>query len=153
MLERDGRPWLLIRTNWNYFWHAFSDDNGKSWRTIYPSKIDAGSSPRLPPPPGRRPHRPRLEPPEAGERSRLPLPLLDRLRRPQGQLAPRRTFPRFFRRRRRNVDGPGRYRPKTERQTSPTPTIFEVEPGRLWVTASGNLRIELSEADFLPKEE
>jgi len=42
---KDGRLWLLIRTNWGKFWNAYSRDGGSSWRTIYPSTIDASSSP------------------------------------------------------------------------------------------------------------
>ena len=41
----DGRLWMLIRTNWDYFWEAFSEDQGRWWRTIRPSRIDASSSP------------------------------------------------------------------------------------------------------------
>lgn len=42
---RDGRVWMLIRTNWDCFWEAFSDDGGLDWRTIRPSAIPASSSP------------------------------------------------------------------------------------------------------------
>ncbi len=42
---KDGRLWMLLRTNWDYFWEAFSYDHGHSWRTIRRSKIDASSSP------------------------------------------------------------------------------------------------------------
>ncbi|MBN2293579.1 MAG: exo-alpha-sialidase [Pirellulales bacterium] len=45
ILMQNGRPWMLIRTNWNVFWNAFSDDDGKSWRTLYASDIDASSAP------------------------------------------------------------------------------------------------------------
>jgi hypothetical protein len=41
----DGRLLMLIRTNLDYFWQAFSDDTGRYWRTINRSKIDASSSP------------------------------------------------------------------------------------------------------------
>jgi hypothetical protein len=41
----DGRLWLLIRTNWDRFWDALSEDGGLSWRTMRPSTIDASSSP------------------------------------------------------------------------------------------------------------
>lgn len=41
----DGRLMMLIRTNLDRFWQAFSDDGGRYWRTIQPSKIDASSSP------------------------------------------------------------------------------------------------------------
>jgi len=42
---KDGRLWTLIRTNWDRFWEAYSDDHGLSWRVIRPSNIDASSSP------------------------------------------------------------------------------------------------------------
>ncbi|MCK5805127.1 MAG: exo-alpha-sialidase [Lentisphaeria bacterium] len=41
---RDGRFWLLIRTNLGQFWSAFSDD-GRYWRTMQPSGIEASSAP------------------------------------------------------------------------------------------------------------
>ncbi|MGB4705221.1 MAG: sialidase family protein [Candidatus Saccharicenans sp.] len=40
----DGRLLMLIRTGLDRFWQAISDD-GKYWRTIQPSSIDASSSP------------------------------------------------------------------------------------------------------------
>ncbi len=42
---KDGRLWMLMRTNWDRFWEAFSEDGGLSWRTIKPSAIEASSSP------------------------------------------------------------------------------------------------------------
>ena len=41
----DGRLMMLIRTNLDRFWQAFSDDGGRYWRIIQPSPIDASSSP------------------------------------------------------------------------------------------------------------
>lgn len=41
----DGRLLMLIRTNLDQFWQAFSEDDGRHWRTIQPSGIDASSSP------------------------------------------------------------------------------------------------------------
>lgn len=41
----DGRLWMLIRTNLDRFWEAFSDDHGYHWRVLRPSSIDASSSP------------------------------------------------------------------------------------------------------------
>jgi sialidase-1 len=41
----DGRLMMLIRTNLDRFWQAFSDDGGRYWRTIQPSTIDTSSSP------------------------------------------------------------------------------------------------------------
>jgi len=42
---RDGRLWMLIRTNLDRFWEAYSSDRGMSWRVIGPSQIDASSAP------------------------------------------------------------------------------------------------------------
>ncbi len=41
----DGRLLMLIRTNLGVFWQAFSEDGGRYWRTIGPSRIDASTSP------------------------------------------------------------------------------------------------------------
>ena len=41
----DRRVWMLIRTNWDYFWEAYSMDEGLSWRVIQPTNIDASSAP------------------------------------------------------------------------------------------------------------
>jgi sialidase-1 len=43
----DGRLMMLVRTNLDRFWQAFSDDGGRYWRTIQPSTIDASSSPGM----------------------------------------------------------------------------------------------------------
>jgi sialidase-1 len=42
---KDRRLWMLIRTNLDRFWSAFSTDYGESWRSYGPSEIDASSSP------------------------------------------------------------------------------------------------------------
>ena len=42
---RDGRLWMLIRTNWDYFWEAISEDDGLHWLEFRPTTIDASSSP------------------------------------------------------------------------------------------------------------
>jgi hypothetical protein len=42
---KDGRLWMLLRTNLDRFWQAFSEDGGLSWRTILPTNIDASSAP------------------------------------------------------------------------------------------------------------
>ena len=41
----DGRLWMLLRTNWDRFWEAYSEDNGRSWRTINPGQLDCSSAP------------------------------------------------------------------------------------------------------------
>jgi hypothetical protein len=42
---KDGRLWMLLRTNLDFFWEAYSEDKGRSWRLIRPSRIDASSAP------------------------------------------------------------------------------------------------------------
>jgi len=41
----DGRLLMLIRTSLDQFWQAISEDDGKYWRIIQPSGIDASHSP------------------------------------------------------------------------------------------------------------
>ncbi|MGC8842826.1 MAG: sialidase family protein [bacterium] len=42
---KDGKLLMFIRTNLDRFWQAVSDDGGRYWRKIIPSRIDASSSP------------------------------------------------------------------------------------------------------------
>jgi len=42
---KDGRLWMLIRTNWDYFYESFSSDNGYTWSAYSKTNIDASSSP------------------------------------------------------------------------------------------------------------
>jgi hypothetical protein len=42
---KDGRLYMLLRTNLDRFWEAYSEDKGLSWRIIKPSNIDASSAP------------------------------------------------------------------------------------------------------------
>lgn len=44
---KNGRIWMLLRTNWDYLWEAFSDDGGNSWRTLQPTRINASAAPGL----------------------------------------------------------------------------------------------------------
>jgi len=41
----DGRLLMLIRTNLDRFWEAYSDDKGLYWHVLRPSQIDASSAP------------------------------------------------------------------------------------------------------------
>ena len=41
----DGRLYMLIRTNLDRLWEAYSEDEGRTWLTIRPSIFDASSSP------------------------------------------------------------------------------------------------------------
>ena len=44
---RDGRLWLLMRTNWGRLWEAYSDDEGVTWKYFRPTAIEASSAPAL----------------------------------------------------------------------------------------------------------
>lgn len=44
---KDGRLWMLLRTNWGYFWETFSEDRGLTWKNIGVTSIAASSSPGL----------------------------------------------------------------------------------------------------------
>jgi sialidase-1 len=44
---RDNRLWMLMRTNWGYFWEAYSDDEGLTWKDFKATEIDASSAPGL----------------------------------------------------------------------------------------------------------
>lgn len=41
----DGRLLMVIRTNLDKLWSAYSDDGGRYWRTIQPMSLDASSAP------------------------------------------------------------------------------------------------------------
>jgi hypothetical protein len=41
----NGRLLMLMRTNLDRFWEAYSEDGGRYWREIRPSQIDASSAP------------------------------------------------------------------------------------------------------------
>lgn len=41
----DGRVMMLIRTNMDRFWQAYSSEHGLSWRVVEPSQLDASSAP------------------------------------------------------------------------------------------------------------
>ena len=41
----DGRLMMLIRTNLDRFWTAYSDDQGRYWRVLQPTTIEASSAP------------------------------------------------------------------------------------------------------------
>jgi sialidase-1 len=43
----DGTLWMLLRTNLDRFWSAYSDDHGYHWRRLEPSNIEASTSPGL----------------------------------------------------------------------------------------------------------
>ena len=154
---KDGRIWQLMRTNWGTFWECFSDDEGITWKTIRPTAIPAASAP--------------------GQLKRLAsgkLVLIWNRRFPEGK----NTYPlrggdgQFSEIAASNHreelsiafsddDGKTWSKPRViaksyKIQNSDTskawiayPYIFEIKPGKLWVTTmQGDLRISLNEADF-----
>ena len=161
---RDGRLWMLIRTNWDRFWEAFSDDAGRSWRTIRPSNIDMSSTP--------------------GYITRLSsgrLALVWNRLYPRGLTYYARIRGRFsatptvFQRDEMSIafsedDGctwtPSQVIAKADPGAKPLvlddgeeinmqglsyPLLFERAPGEIWVTTNfqGHLRVSLREAEFL----
>ena len=42
---KDGRLWMVIRTNWDYFYESYSSDNGFTWSAYSKTNIDASSAP------------------------------------------------------------------------------------------------------------
>jgi len=44
---RDGRLWMLMRTNWGVFWEAYSENEGLNWKSFKPTTISASSAPGL----------------------------------------------------------------------------------------------------------
>ena len=150
LVERqDGRLWMLLRTNWDRFWEASSDDCGLSWRVIEPGEIDASSAPG---------HLTRLT------SGRLVL-VWNRLY-PQGQsdyprrggdcnlsqdmaIWQREEFAIAF----SEDDGKTWTEPvliARDNAGLSYPYIFERRPGEIWVTTrfQGKLRVSLQEADF-----
>lgn len=145
---RDGRIWMLLRTPWDRFWNAYSDDGGLYWRNLQPSKIEASSSP--------------------GYLTRLASGRLllawNRLY-PEGQTdyprrgAPFSEQPGSFHRDDLSLafssdDGETWSKPVVVARKSKAwlsyPWIFERNPGELWLTTmQGELRVKLKEADFI----
>ena len=150
----DGRIWMLIRTNWDFFWEAFSTDEGQSWRVIRPSKIAASSSPGL------------LKRLASG---RLVL-FWNRLmptgweeyprmggigsdNSPQWSLVPASASREELSVAFSDDDGQTWSKPlvlAARNDQVSYPQAFEVRPGTLWVTSGyGNLRVEFREQDFI----
>ncbi len=150
---KDGRLWMLLRTNWGNFWQTFSDDDGLTWKEVGPTDIDASSSPGL----LRRLQSGRLVlvwnrlfPEGKKEYS---------LRGGDGNLA---EVPASWQREELSImfsddDGKTWSKPTviarvTKKDTQLSyPSIFEAKPGELWITTrfQGDLTIKLFEKDFL----
>jgi sialidase-1 len=146
----DGRIWMLIRTNWDRYWEAFSQDGGVSWRTIGPSRIAASSSP--------------------AQLARLAsgrLVLVWNRLYPEGRSEYERRggdgtwaeVPASYHREELSIafsddDGKTWTRPaviaRKPKAWLAYPYIFEAQAGELWVTTQqGGVRLGLHERDFL----
>ena len=147
---KDGRLWMLLRTNWGNFWQTFSNDDGLTWKDIGPTNIDASSSPGM------------IKRLKSGRLilvwNRLfPEGKNDfKLRGGEGFWA---EVPANWQRDELSVmfsndDGISWSHPvviaKKQGKASALsyPLIFENEPGELWITA-GALRMKMYEKDFL----
>jgi len=150
---KNGRLWMLLRTNWGVFWETYSDNEGLTWKDFKPTKIDASSAPGM------------LERLQSGR-----LVLVWNRFFPEGK----NEYPL------RGGDGNWSEVPVSNHReelsimfsdddgknwTSPVviaritnkgtqlsyPYIFEAKPGELWITTqfAGNLRIRLLEKDFI----
>ena len=150
---KDGRLWMLLRTNWGNFWQTFSDDDGLTWKEIGPTDIDASSSPGL------------LRRLQSGRLVLVWNRLFPEgkkeypLRGGDGNLA---EVPASWQREELSVmfsddDGKTWSKPTviarvTKKDTQLSyPSIFEAKPGKLWITTrfQGDLTIKLFEKDFL----
>ena len=149
---KDGRMWMLIRTNWSEFWSAYSSNGGRHWQILQPSGIPASSAPGI------------LTRLKSG---RLML-LWNRLH-PEGTAEwklsggdglwsetavsnYREELSLAF----SKDDGESWTDPVVVARQPGTwlsyPYVFEVEPGRVWLTTmQGKVRAEFSEAHFVTK--
>lgn len=161
---KNGRLWMLLRTNYGFFWDTYSDDDGITWSEPKPTSIDASSSP--------------------GALQRLAsgrLVLVWNRCYPEGK----NSFPLFggdknlsevpcsWHRGELAImfssdDAKSWTKPvviaKNHPQVTPTvknqwdakkwlayPFVFEAKPGELWVTTGfGGVKIKLHEKDFVP---
>jgi len=158
---KDGRLWMLLRTNWGDFWQTFSDDDGLTWKDVGPTAIDASSSPgilkRLKSgrlvlvwnrlfPEGKNKY-PTRGGPEGKEQSAMGSDLSE--------------VPASWQREELSImfsdnDGNSWSRPVVIAKTTKKgdqlsyPYLLEAEPGLLWITTlHGGVRIKLYEKDFV----
>lgn len=147
---RDGRVWMLIRTNWGEFWSGYSVDGGRFFRELRPSGIAASSAPAIvkrlasgrlalawnrPLPEGQTSF-----PLRGGDHEWSEVPVSNH----RGELS--LAF---------SDDDGATWTPPVvvARQAGKSlayPYLFEIEPGTLWLTTmQGGVRVALREADFV----
>ncbi|QDU95294.1 exo-alpha-sialidase [Lignipirellula cremea] len=147
---KDGRLWMLLRTNLGYLLETFSDD-GVRWSPMHPTAIDASSAPAM----------------------------VVRLASGRLMLAWNQTYPEgetnFVRSDKLHSQRPASWHrgelsiafsdDEGHTWTEPVvvarkpkawlsyPYLSEVEPGRIWVTTmQGGVRLELQEKDFVQEK-
>ncbi|RAJ93110.1 BNR repeat protein [Larkinella arboricola] len=148
---KDGRLWLLLRTNWGRFWEAYSKDDGINWSGFNPTKINASSAPGL------------IKRLQSGR-----LVLVWNTQFPQGRTEYKLSggdnqWSEIAASNHRDElaiafsDDEGKSWSKTvviaEKGKQPRlsyPYVFEQKPGILWITTmQGELRVKLEEKNFL----
>jgi sialidase-1 len=147
---RDGRLWMLIRTNWGELWSGYSHDGGRFWRVLQPSGIPASSAPGL----VKRLASGRLmlawNRPLPEGKDDWPLSGGDGLWSEVPVSNHREELSLAF----SEDEGKTWTRPvviaRQSGQWLAYPYVFEYEPGKLWLTTmQGGVRVELSEKDFV----
>ncbi len=151
----DGRIWMLLRTNWGFFWEAYSENEGLLWKDFKPTKIDASSAPAI------------IKRLESGR-----LVLIWNRYYPEGKNewklqggdgnlseVPVSWFRNELSMMFSEDDGKTWTDPVViakiveggNQKSLSYPIIFEANPGELWISIifAGNLRIRLFEKDFL----
>lgn len=150
---KDARIWMLIRTNWNVFWEAFSRDEGKSWRIIRPTKIAASSSPGL----VKRLHSGRLvlfwnRLMPTGWKTYPRMGGANNKNSPQWSSVPASASREELSMAFSDDDGKSWSKPVVAAARNDQvsyPVVFEIKPGVMWVTSGyGRLRAIIRESDF-----
>lgn len=158
---KDGRLWMLMRTNWGTFWEVYSNDDGLKWDDVKTTTIDASASPGL------------LKRLASGR-----LVLIWNRRNPEGQHSyplvggdlQWSETPASVHREELSIafsenDGKNWSKPVVIAKCTPKmkymnlpggakdlsyPYALEAKPGELWITTwRGGLRLKLKEADFV----
>ena len=157
---KDGRLWMLVRTNWGEFWSAWSNDGGKFWNIIQPSNIAASSAPAM----LRRLASGRLmllwNRPYPEGKSEWPLSGGDNLWSATPVSNHRDELSLAF----SDDDGKSWSKPQVIAHSNDSkrtgskrwisyPYVFENKPGEIWITTmQGGLRVALTESDFTSGE-
>jgi sialidase-1 len=150
---KDGRAWMLIRTNWNEFWSAYSNNGGRHWQVLQPSGIPAGSAPGL----VKRLASGRLvlvwNRPYPDKKDSWPLSGGDGLWSDTAVSNHREELSIAF----SEDEGNSWSKPvviaRQKGKWLAYPYVFENEPGQLWITTmQGGIRLNLREQDFVISE-